>query len=281
MPNTAQDRIIPKPTPILKWAGGKRQLLEAITQNKPSSFNRYFEPFIGGGAVFFNLQHHGSYISDTNEALINLYTVIQNKARALIEDLKTHENTQAYFLRIRAADRDPEYCTWSDVQKASRFIYLNKTCFNGLYRVNRLGQFNVPYGHYSNPRIVDEENILSCSQYLADTVIRCADFSAILEEAQQDDFIYCDPPYIPLNPSSSFTAYTKEGFGLEQQYALRAVCESLHQRGAKFLLSNSDTPLIHELYSGYEIHTVFASRAINATGSKRGKVSEVLIKNYE
>ena len=271
---------IPRTYPIVKWAGGKRQLLFEIQKNMPNLYNRYFEPFIGGGAVFFEIQPKNAYISDTNEELVNLYSVVQNRPNDLIEDLCRHENSKEYFFKIRSVDRESEYKQWSEVQRASRFIYLNRTCFNGLYRVNSKGEFNVPFGNYSTPKLVDAENILNCSQVLQKTEIKCADFSEILKYVKKDDFVYFDPPYVPLNDTSSFTSYTKEGFDIDMQFKLRDVCNELDSKGVKFLLSNSDTKIINELYLSYNIKKVFASRAINAKAAGRGKITEVLVRNY-
>lgn len=268
------------PHPPVKWAGGKRQLLPVIRQNIPEKFNRYFEPFVGGGAVFFGVQPQDAYISDLNGDLIDMYTTIRDQPQQLLADLQKHHNTRQYFLSIRAADLDPAYQAWSPAQKASRLIYLNKTCYNGLYRVNSRGHFNVPFGDNPNARIVDIENILSCSAALQRTEIRCADFAEIGDLVGAGDFVYLDPPYVALTQTASFTAYTKDKFDLAKQQQLRALCERLDQIGAKFLQSNSDTPLIHDLYSAYTIQTVVASRAINANATKRGKITEVLIKNY-
>lgn len=266
--------------PIVKWAGGKRQLIFDLTKNLPKHFTRYFEPFIGGGALFFELQPENAYISDINEELINLYSVIQNDVDDLIEDLAKHEINKKYFLQIREADRTSAYKRWTNVQKASRFIYLNRTCFNGLYRVNLQGQFNVPFGNYSNPRIIDEHNLYNCSELLKNTQIECKSFAAILEEVEKGDFVYFDPPYVPLNETSSFTSYTKDGFDEDMQFQLREVCDELNDRGVYFLLSNSDTKFINELYSVYTIKKVFASRQINANANGRGKITEVLVRNY-
>ncbi|KKP38393.1 MAG: adenine methylase, DNA adenine methylase protein [Candidatus Peregrinibacteria bacterium GW2011_GWC2_33_13] len=266
--------------PIVKWAGGKRQLIADLKNNLPKKFNRYFEPFIGGGALFFNIQPKNAYISDINPELINLYQVIKNNAYELIEDLKQHKNTEEYFYEIRNIDRNSKYKKWSDIQKASRFIYMNRTCFNGLYRVNSKGEFNVPYGKYSNPRILDEVNLLNCSQLFQNTEIRHSDFSEILNNVQKGDFVYFDPPYAPLNETSSFTSYTKEGFGEDMQVKLKELCDELDNMGVHFMLSNSDTKGINKLYKNYEIKKVFASRAINSVASKRGKISEVLVRNY-
>lgn len=266
--------------PIVKWVGGKRQLMFELLKNMPKSYNRYFEPFIGGGALFFELQPNNAYISDMNEELINLYTVVRENVYELIVDLSKHEVSKEYFLEIRNFDRTEEYKNLSNVQRASRFIYLNRTCFNGLYRVNSQGQFNVPFGNYKNPRIVDENNLLNCSELLKNTKIKCADFSEILTKVKKGDFVYFDPPYVPLNETSSFTSYTKDGFDMDMQFKLREVCDELDSMGVKFMLSNSDTKFVNELYSNYEIKKVFASRSVNANAEGRGKITEVLVRNY-
>lgn len=266
--------------PIVKWVGGKRQLMFELLKNMPENYNRYFEPFIGGGALFFELQPQNGYISDMNEELINLYSVVRDDVYNLIDDLNKHKVSKEYFLKIRNLDRTEKYNKLSDIQKASRFIYLNRTCFNGLYRVNSQGQFNVPFGNYKNPKIVDAENLINCSKLLKNTEICCADFSGILNKVQKGDFVYFDPPYVPLNETSSFTSYTKDGFDIDMQFKLRDVCDELDNKGVMFMLSNSDTKLVNELYSNYEIKKVFASRAINANGNGRGKITEVLVRNY-
>lgn len=266
--------------PIVKWVGGKRQLMFELLKNMPKFYNRYFEPFIGGGALFFELQPDNAYISDVNAELINLYSVVKNDVEDLIDDLSKHEISKDYFLELRNADRTFGYKNWSDIQKASRFIYLNRTCFNGLYRVNSQGQFNVPFGNYKNPRICDEENLKNCSELLQNTEINCADFTTILDKVQKGDFVYFDPPYVPLNETSSFTSYTKDGFDIDMQFKLRDLCDELDSRGVMFMLSNSDTKIINELYENYNIKKVFASRAINANGNGRGKITEVIVKNY-
>ena len=266
--------------PIVKWVGGKRQLMFELLKNMPKSYNRYFEPFIGGGALFFELQPENAYISDMNEELINLYTVVRDNVYELIDDLSKHEVSKEYFLEIRNIDRTEKYAELSNVERASRFIYLNRTCFSGMYRVNSQGQFNVPFGHYKNPRIIDENNLLNCSELLKKTEIKCADFSEILTKVKKGDFVYFDPPYVPLNETSSFTSYTKDGFDIDMQIKLRDVCDELDSMGVKFMLSNSDTKLVKELYANYEIKKVFASRAINANADGRGKITEVLVRNY-
>ncbi len=266
--------------PIVKWVGGKRQLMFELLKNMPKSFNRYFEPFIGGGALFFELRLENAYISDMNEELINLYKIVKDNPEELIKDLYKHKVSKEYYLAIRNIDRTTEYNRLTNIEKASRFIYLNRTCFNGLYRVNLQGQFNVPFGNYKNPRIVDEQNILNCSNLLKTTEIKHSDFAEILNHVKKGDFVYFDPPYVPLNETSSFTSYTKDGFDIDMQFKLKDVCDELDSRGVKFLLSNSDTKLVNELYSNYEIKKVFASRAVNANADGRGKITEVLVRNY-
>ena len=267
--------------PIVKWVGGKRQLIFELLKNMPKDFNKYFEPFVGGGALFFELQLDNSCISDVNEELINLYLVVRNNVNELINDLNKHEISKEYFLEMRNLDRKKEYKKLSNIRRASRFIYLNRTCFNGMYRVNSKGQFNVPFGHYKNPRIIDENNLLNCSLLLKKTEIKCADFSEILNNVKKGDFVYFDPPYVPLNKTSSFTSYTREGFDVGKQLKLKNVCDELNLMGVKFMLSNSDTELINELYANYNIQKVFASRQINANPNGRGKIAEVLVKNYD
>ena len=266
--------------PIVKWVGGKRQLMFELLNNMPENYNRYFEPFIGGGALFFELQPDNAYISDMNEELINLYKVVRDNVDELIIDLKKHDISKEYFMRIRDIDRTSDYEKWSNVKKASRFIYLNRTCFNGMYRVNSKGEFNVPFGHYKNPRIVEENNLINCSNLLQRTEIRHADYSEILNRVKKGDFVYFDPPYVPLSETSSFTSYTKDGFDMNMQFKLRDVCDELNSMGVKFLLSNSDTKLVNELYENYNIKKVFASRQINANADGRGKITEVLVRNY-
>jgi len=266
--------------PIVKWVGGKRQLMFELLKNMPKDYNRYFEPFIGGGALFFELQPDNAYISDMNEELINLYQVVRDNVDELVADLQKHDISKEYFMEIRNIDRTEEYKNWSNIQKASRFIYLNRTCFNGMYRVNSKGEFNVPFGHYKNPRILDENNLINCSNLLQRTEIKHADFSEILKKVKKDDFVYFDPPYVPLSETSSFTSYTKDGFDMDMQFKLRDVCDELHSMSVKFLLSNSDTKLVNELYGNYNIKKVFASRQINANADGRGKITEVLVRNY-
>lgn len=267
-------------SPLVKWAGGKRQLLPELKNRLPINFQRYFEPFIGGGALFFNISPKDAYISDINSELINLYIVVRDNPQGLIQELSSHQNTLEYFTKIRALDRDSNYSKLSDVSRASRFVYLNKTCFNGLYRVNSKGYFNVPFGRYSNPNFLDKENLLAASEILSNTQIECANFDNILKFVQKKDFVYFDPPYIPLSQTASFTAYSKENFGMKEQLSLKNLCDKLTAQGVYFMLSNSDTQHSNELYSNYNIEKIYASRFINSKAGGRGKISEIIVRNY-
>lgn len=266
--------------PFVKWAGGKSQLLDELISRVPAQFSRYFEPFVGGGALFFHLQPKKAYLSDINPEVINTYQTIKNKIDELIAELKSRIHSSEYFYKIRNADRTRDYQNWSDVKKASRFIYLNKTCFNGLYRVNSKEQFNVPFGKYKNPKIIDENNLYACHQVLQLAQINLASFLHIEEIVEQDDFIYFDPPYVPLNQTSNFTGYSRGGFDKEMQKELKKLCDRLTKSGVRFMLSNSSAKTILELYENYNIEFVYATRAINSNAGKRGKIAEVIVTNY-
>ena len=278
--------IAEKPKPFLKWVGGKRQLLEQfrLTKLYPPEFfdptrNSYFEPFVGGGAVFFDLLPERGYLSDLNRELVITYNVIKNNVDELIRSLKEHKNDKEYFLKVRSQDTNK----LSDIAIASRFIYLNRTCFNGLYRVNSQGKFNVPFGKYSNPQICDEQNLRNVSNALSGVEIKHQDYKEVLKKAKKGDYIYFDPPYYPVSKTASFTSYTSESFLDKEQIELRDVFVELHNRGCFVMLSNSDTPFINKIYSGINgvrITKVYAGRAINSKGSGRGKITEVLVTNY-
>lgn len=271
--------------PFLKWVGGKRQLLPKIIEHLPKNIRelRYFEPFIGGGAVLFHLQPENAVINDFNKELINVYNVVKDNLDDLIVDLKKHKNTSEYFYQIRGLDRTDEFLSLSEVQRASRIIYLNKTCFNGLYRVNNAGEFNAPFGRYKNPNIVNEPTLKAVNKFLNknNISINNGDYSDILETADENSFIYLDPPYHPISENSNFTGYVQGGWDMFDQIRLRDVCDILNEKGAKFLLSNSSSPFIKDQYEKYKITTVKAIRAINSNGADRGEIDEVLIKNYE
>ena len=269
-----------KAKPFVKWVGGKTQLLPELTLRIPSNFSKYFEPFAGGGALFFHMQPEQSILIDINEELTNTYRVIKYQTEELIADLKRHIYEKDYYYQIRNVDRTDEYKSWSDVQRASRLIYLNKSCFNGLYRVNSKGEFNTPMGRYKNPKIVDETNLRAASIALQKAQIITGSFLEVEEKITRDDFVYFDPPYAPLNATSNFTGYSQDGFDLQMQSSLKNLCDRLDAKGVRFMVSNSNAPLILDLYSNYKIEFVYANRAINSQGDKRGKIPEVIISNY-
>jgi DNA adenine methylase len=269
--------------PFLKWVGGKRQLMATIKEFIPSDYTTYYEPFVGGGALLFELQPKKAVINDFNDELINAYKVIKENPEGLIMDLKTHENESDYFYDLRCLDRNENYEELTSIKKASRIIFLNKTCYNGLYRVNNSGQFNSPYGRYKNPNIVNEPTIRAISKYLNTNDIKIinSDFEKSLKGIRKGAFVYLDPPYHPLSASSNFTGYVQNGFSSDEQIRLRDLCNRLHAKGVKFLLSNSATKFIEELYSDFNITYVKANRSINSNALKRGEINEVLISNYE
>lgn len=268
--------------PFLKWAGGKRQLLSSIRTYLPKQFATYYEPFVGAGALLFAIRPGKAVINDLNSELINCYRIIKEYLDELLIDLAKHCNDVDYYYQIRDLDRQPHFDGMSAVERASRIIYLNKTCYNGLFRVNSEGQYNVPFGRYKNPRIVDESLLRSISYYLNQNDIKIlnTDFTEATREAQAGDFIYFDPPYDPVSNTASFTGYNLSGFGREEQVRLRDHFKILDQKGCFVLLSNSATDFIYDLYRDYKIVTVTANRAINSKADGRGKVAEVLIMNY-
>lgn len=269
--------------PVVKWVGGKRQLLDEIAPRLPKRITTYCEPFLGGGAVLFSLQPKNAIVNDLNADLMLVYEVIRDDVESLIAALEQHENTAEYFYHIRDLDRDKEaYSKLSSVERASRTIYLNKTCYNGLFRVNASGEFNTPFGHYKNPNIVNAPVLRAVSEYLTENNIQLfhMDFEEVLQQVPKGGFVYLDPPYDPVSDTASFTGYNRGGFGREQQERLRRCCDELAARGVRFLLSNSATSFIKELYTGYTVEIVHAKRAINSDASKRGAVEEVLIRNY-
>jgi len=273
------------PTPFLKWAGGKRQLLPQMQKYFPSNFNQYIEPFVGGGAVFLFLYNEGflknkTFLIDTNEDLINTYKVVKNNVEDLIDDLKIHVNDKDYYYSVREKDRNQEiYNKMTFIEKASRIIYMNKCCYNGLYRVNSKGQFNVPFGKYKNPKFCDGENLRSVSLALKNVELVHGSFEKVLNFAKKDDFIYFDPPYHPLSATSSFTSYTKDDFGMKYQEKLFEIFQELDKRRCKLMLSNSFSDFIRGLYEDYNKIELKATRAINCDATKRGKIKEILIVN--
>ncbi len=270
--------------PFLKWAGGKRQLVPKIREHLPTDYNLYFEPFIGAGAVLFDLQPGTALINDANEELINCYRVVKDHAEKLIAHAKQHPNTKKHFYELRSLDREPNFAQLSELERASRILFLNKTCFNGLFRVNSRGHFNVPYSKYSNPLIVDEVAIRAISRYFNSSKIEMSseDFEEALSGATRGDFIYLDPPYDPISDTSSFTGYNLPSFDRDEQRRLKNVCDDLTRRGCKILLSNSATDFIRGLYRNerrYTIVEVTANRNINSMATGRGKIKELLIFN--
>lgn len=270
--------------PVVKWVGGKRQIIDQITKYVPKNFSTYYEPFLGGGAVLFALQPREAIINDINRELINIYEVIKSNVEELIGDLKKHRNEEHYFYTIRELDRDKEsYNRLTPIEKASRIIYLNKTCYNGLFRVNKAGEFNSPFGNYRKPNIVNEVTLRAVSNYFNEANIKftCMDFEEVLKSVKKGAFVYLDPPYDPVSDTASFTGYDKSGFDRDEQIRLKKTCDKLNRKGIRFLLSNSATGFIKELYKDYRIEVIQAKRAINSKAHKRGEIDELLVKNYE
>ncbi|HIK07577.1 MAG TPA: DNA adenine methylase [Trichormus sp. M33_DOE_039] len=272
--------------PFLKWAGGKRQLVPLILGNylpKNYSHQVYYEPFVGGGAILFSLQPKKAVINDSNSELINCYKVIRDSVDDLIENLKSHKNNEDYYYAIRDWDRAKSFQNRTPIERASRIIFLNKTCYNGLFRVNSQGQFNVPFGKYKNPNILDVAVLKAVSKYLKENEITILnlDFQDALKDSKKGDFIYLDPPYDPISETASFTGYDVNGFNKNEQIRLKETFDNLNIRGCKVLLSNAYTDFIRDLYKDYKQAKVSAIRAINSNAKKRGKVDEILVKNYE
>lgn len=271
-------------SPVLKWVGGKRQLLDRLTPLFPKTYTNYCEPFIGGGAVLFSLQPKNAVINDINSELIGVYNTIKNDVDALIERLTEFENTKDCFYDVRSWDRDAAiYNQLTDIDKAARVIFLNKTCYNGLYRVNSAGEFNTPFGRYKNPNIVNESTLRAVNEYFntANVKILNGSYLNAVKGLPKGSFVYLDPPYDPISVTASFTGYNAGGFSQADQIELRDCCRQLDAEGIKFMLSNSATEFIQDIYQDFNITIVPAKRAINSIGSKRGFVDEVVVRNYE
>ncbi len=268
--------------PVVKWAGGKTKLLNQLSMYLPAVFNNYHEPFLGGGALFFYLfpeikkRNACAYLSDSVEELINLYKIIKDRVEELITISKNHIYDQKYYYDIRSLDP----ARLSDLQRASRMLYLNKTCFNGLYRVNSRGQFNVSFGDYTNPVIVNSEALRGASAAFQSARLAAGDFKLVLKNAAAGDFIYLDPPYVPLSATSNFTGYTAGSFSMADHRRLRDVFKALSARGCYVMLSNSNTDFTRELFQGCNIKTITATRAINSDARKRGSIKELVILSY-
>lgn len=268
------------PRPFLKWAGGKGRLIQQYIPYFPTYFKTYYEPFLGGGSVFFYLherQPAKAFLTDINAELITTYRCVRDDVEKLIDLLKEHQlqHSKDYYYRIRTTIES------SELKKAARLIYLNKTCFNGLYRENSKGEFNVPMGRYKKPNICDLSNLRLASVALQSAQIEIISFEKVLNHASNsEDFVYFDPPYYPVSTTSNFTSYSRYAFNENEQYRLRDVFVELAQRGVKVMLSNSDTSFIRNLYKDFHIHTILAGRAINSNAKKRGKINELLVTSY-
>jgi len=273
--------------PFLKWVGGKTRLLSQLQELYPDKFDKFYEPFVGGGAVFFSLNPAKASINDTNHVLVNAYKHIKDDVERVIENLKDLE--KEFHLLDDIDKKSVFYYTKRDeynrlaateFNKTILLIFLNKTCFNGVYRENSKGGFNVPFGKHVKPTICDSGNLMAASNALRHTTITASSFESGIANAKKNDFIYFDPPYHPLNPTSSFTSYHASGFTAEDQLKLRDVFSSLSKKGCKVMLSNSDTEFTRELYKDFNIHTVYAGRSVNSVGTKRGKITELVVTNY-
>lgn len=274
-----------KGKPFVKWAGGKRQILDKLKQYAPHKYNCYYEPFIGGGAFFFELSPKKAVINDSNQELMNVYQVLRDhdKYTKMCKVLNQYEanHSEEQYYEIRNKDKEKSFTRLSDYKKAARTIYLNKSCFNGLYRVNSKGQFNVPFNKNKTVNTYDGENLLTIHMYLNmnDITIQSIDFEESIKTAKKGDFVYFDPPYD--SDTQTFNSYTEEGFGKDEQRRLAKVFKELDARGVYVMLSNHNTTLINELYKDYNIHIIEAKRSINSKGTKRGNVEELIITNYE
>jgi len=273
---------LPIPRPFLKWAGGKTQIVDALLAHMPLVFNVYHEPFVGSGALFFRLYRERkirhAVLSDLNPELIDTYLAIRDHVAEVIQILSEFPHDKEFYYAVR--NKSPEQLSLPE--RAARMIYLNKTGYNGLYRVNRQGKFNVPFGRYKSPKILDSENLMAVSQALREVEILCASFETVLERAAPGDWVYFDPPYAPISQTANFTSYYANGFGLDKQEQLRNVCVQLTQNNVSVMLSNSNTKVIRELYNlpCFIIDEILANRAINCNGAKRGKIPELIITNY-
>lgn len=285
-PPTSQSNFT-KYQPFVKWVGGKRGLLSQIIPLIPKEFNNYFEPFVGGGALFFELYSLGLlrdkkvYLFDINSELINTYNIVKTNPSDLIKNLQEfkEKHSKEFYYEVRSWDREENFLSRDLLQRAARFIYLNKTCFNGLYRVNSKGYHNVPMGSYKNPKICDEETIYSASEALQRATILNTSYKDVLKYASRDDFVYFDPPYYPLTQTSSFTAYNENSFLDKEQIELFEVFKELDMLGSKVAHSNSDAGFIKDLYKEFHVRDIQANRFINSNSSGRIRINEVFIKN--
>jgi DNA adenine methylase len=269
----ARDRL---PKPFVKWAGGKGQLLPELVSRMPDFNGTYFEPFVGGGALFFFLRPKKAVIQDSNEELIHCFKIVREQTDGLIEELSKLKYSEEDYYRIR--DLDPD--ALEPVYRAARTIYLNRTGFNGLYRVNKSGKFNVPMGRYTNPMICDEKNLRACALALKHTNILAEPFETVLSRAKSGDFVYFDPPYVPVSKTANFTAYQGGGFSTNDQERLASTFITLTDKGVYAMLSNADVPWTREAYKAFRIHSVQAKRRVNSNAAARGPVGELIVTNY-
>lgn len=276
------ERETPEAAPFVKWVGGKGRLLSQLRPLLPPGVEqmRHVEPFVGGGALFFSRRPRRALLTDINPSLVAAYTAIRDDVETVIGGLRRLARCHSKESYYQVRERYNQSRRVSTSTRAAMFIYLNKTCFNGLHRVNRNGAFNVPVGAYKNPRILNEDGLQAASAALQGADLRCASFDSLLENAKPGDFVYFDPPYEPVSRTASFTSYARDGFSQDDQTRLRDVYKALDRRGCKLMLSNSDVPFIRDLYRDFEVDTVAAPRAINCDATKRGKVSEVVVRNY-
>jgi DNA adenine methylase len=265
--------------PIVKWVGGKTKLLPELLARMPERYGRYYEPFAGGAAMFFRIAPRRAVLADSNQDLIGLYGAVASDASAVIRRLEQHRKVhdEQHYYAMRAKWND-HHLGWPVAERAAAFIYLNKTCFNGLWRVNRAGAFNVPIGRYTDPPICVPEALRAAATVLARAELRCADYKTAIEDARAGDFLYFDPPYDPVTPTASFTSYSAVGFSADDQRELARTAKALVDRGCKVMLSNSDTPFIRSLYKSMRVERVKCARAINSNAAKRGEVDEVVIR---
>jgi DNA adenine methylase len=268
----------PEAAPFVKWVGGKGRLVEELARRAPPTYRRYFEPFVGGGALFFRLAPASAVLSDVNADLIGCYQAVRTDVEAVIAELGRHRDAHSedYYYAVRDG--------WNaggggDAARAATFIYLNKTCYNGLWRVNRSGQFNVPAGRYLHPSILDGERLRAAARALACATLQVAPFERVLDEAWRGDFVYFDPPYDPVSETAAFTSYAAGGFGAADQERLAEVFARLDERGCAVLLSNSDTPFMRRLYRRWSVDRVLAPRAVNSRADRRGAVAEIVVSN--
>lgn len=264
--------------PVVKWVGGKTKLLPSLLARMPDRFARYYEPFVGGAALFFRVAPERAVLADSNPDLIGLYTCLTHDVAGVIKKLEHHRasHSEAHYYATRTRWNDRER-SWTSADRAATFIYLNKTCFNGLWRVNRAGAFNVPIGRYTDPPICVPEALRAASTLLTRATLRCGDYRAAVADARRGDFVYFDPPYDPVAPTANFTSYTSDAFGADHQRQLAETARALIARGCQVMLSNSDTPFIRSLYKGFHVDRVKCARAINSNAAKRGEVDEVIM----